>query len=492
MGAASRVAAATAGIVCLLASATSPAAPGSEGRPGFAREAAGSRLALHPTVRATGDGAEGGDLTAVDVRAAGGAWRSLAWDDLSGTLLEPGRYELRLRVTSTRDGAAVQVPPCAGRGPVRLDGVAVGGAAGPVVARLGKGDHEVRFDVDVSRYERRIACGERPRFGATADTNEGLGTLTFESPHPGGGKAVVYVPPGHDMSAPGALLVGLHPWNGSIWTYAAYQELLGEAASRDVLLLMPSGLGNSLYTADAEDEALRAIDAFSRVVAVRRDAVSLWGASMGGAGATTIGFHHPDRFATVTSFFGDSRYDRSTYVRSILADEHAAHVVNALDVVENARNLPVWLIHGEGDATSPIRQSAMLADALVERGFSVRFDRVPGMGHAGALVARFVAQVVERAAITHASTSPARVSYWSVRPGDAGAYGVHVERASRTGDAFVDVERRPDGLHVLRADAVRSIAFDRGALGTDRDAPARLVVDAPAGTVAVGWRGPSP
>ena len=58
---------------------------------------------------------------------------------------------------------------------------------------------------------------------------------------------------------PSALLVGLHPWNGGIWTYAAYAELLREAQAKDVVLLMPSGLGNSLYSDHAEGEVLAAI-----------------------------------------------------------------------------------------------------------------------------------------------------------------------------------------------------------------------------------------
>src|ERR1019366_3169422 len=184
--------------------------------------------------------------------------------------------------------------------------------------------------------------------------------------------------------------------------------------------------------------------------------VSLWGASMGGAGATTIGFHPPDRFLAVTSFFGDSRYDLSTYVRAILRDPLAAHRVNALDIVDNARNLPVWLIHGEDDATSPIGQSEMLAVALQQRGFSIRFDRAPGMGHSGPLVARSLHEVVSHAAPARAGAPAPRVTYFSVRPSDTGAYGVRIERASPTGDAFVDVERRDDGLHVRRAGASRA------------------------------------
>jgi enterochelin esterase-like enzyme len=434
-----------------------------------AARAQAATLVPHPDVQGPG-------IEVADLRPAGGAWRSVAWADLGRSPLAVGRYEVRVRFSGA---GAVQVPPCAGRRSIRVDGrtVTPGAApAGPVVVPVVSGDHEAVITLDVGKYERRVACGEPVRAGVSRVTTEGLGEMTFDSPHAaqGGGRAVVYVP-GTDVTGADAVLVGLHPWNGTPWTYAAYDELLREARARGVLLLMPSGLGNSLYTADAEDEVLRAIDALASLRPDRPLRVSLWGASMGGAGATTIGFHHPDRFLTLTSFFGDSQYDLATYVRAILRDPAAAHAVNALDVADNARNLPVWLIHGEDDATSPIRQSELLATALHQRGFAVRFDRVPGFGHAGALVARFLPELVARAAAANAVV-PARVTYWSVRASDVEAYGVRVDRASAQGDAFVDVERRPDGVHVLRADGARSVTLVPGALGAVADAP--IVVDA--------------
>jgi pimeloyl-ACP methyl ester carboxylesterase len=413
----------------------------------------------------------GGAVADADVRRAGAAWKAIPWADLSTTTLEPGKYDVRVRLVAP-DGAGVAIPVCAGRGAVRIDGRDVAAPAGPLAAPVAAGPHEVLVAVEVSRYERRIACGEPVRVGPLDVSRDGLGVLSFDSPYAarGGGQAVVYVPPGLDLRDAPALLVGLHPWNGTIWTYAAYEELLAEARDRSVVLLMPSGLGNSLYTADAEDEVLRAIDALGalrdgslpsdlREGRARPWNISLWGASMGGAGATTIGFHHPDRFASVTSFFGDSRYDLGTYVRAILPDERAAHLVNALDVVDNARNLPVWLVHGEADATSPIRQSVILADALRERGFHVRFDRVPGEGHSGALVARYLRQLVDDAADATTCTRPDRVTYRSVRPADTGAYGIRIERAT-AGDAFVDAQRTAGGYHVLRSEGVRAVTFE--------------------------------
>jgi pimeloyl-ACP methyl ester carboxylesterase len=440
----------------------------------------------------------GEELAAADVRPRGAAtWRSVLWDRLETEDLAPGMYEVRVRFDAgARAGASVQVPPCAGRQHVTVDGRPVVVPLGPAVVPVSPGRHELALTVDVSPYERRIACGERPRVGAASRTVEGLGLLRYDSPHrgSGAGSAVVYVPPGHDVHRPATLLVGVHPWNGSMWTYAAYAGLLREADARDVVLLFPSGLGNSLYTAEAEDEVMRALDAAASEIAVDRLAVSIWGASMGGAGATTIGLHHPDRFASITSFFGDSRYDLTTYVRSLLPDERAAHRVNALDVVDNARHVPVWLVHGESDRTSPIRQSEILERALTQRGFAVRFDHIAGVGHSGALVGRYAPGVVAAAAGARVPSPVERVTYRSVRPEDTGAYGVRLERAGE-GDAFVDVERRADGVHVTHAEGVRVVELERGALGTDAAHPPPIVVDAAAGSgqaVTTRWAAATP
>ena len=454
--------------------------------------AAYAQLAPHPRVAGT-------ELNAVELAPRLGSsdndrrdWRQIAWNDLAKTTLAAGPYVVRFQVAGG-EHLALEVPVCAGRGRVLVDGVAVTTAAGPLVLPLPSRPaeaHQVEIELTVGGYEHRVACGGAPRFGAQVDTREGLGVITFPSAYGalGGGKAVVFVPPGHDGSKPGALLVGLHPWNGGTWTYAAYAELLREATARDVILLMPSGLGNSLYTASAEDEALRAIDAVSHALPVDPRRISLWGASMGGAGATTIGFHHPDKFATVTSFFGDSKYDLSTYVKAILPDEASAHLVNALDVVENARNLGVWLVHGEDDHVSPIAQSSMLARALTDRGFAVRFDRVPHAGHEGSLAARFLIELVDKASEAHVPSFPSRVSFRSVRPLDASAYGVHIFRTG--GDALVDLERRADGIHVLKATNVKTIELTRGSLGATEGAP--IVIDDPAIKVEVRWEASVP
>jgi pimeloyl-ACP methyl ester carboxylesterase len=410
------------------------------------------------------DVVDGANVDVMDLVAPGGRRESISFTQL-GEAKAVGTYTLQLALT----GEEVRIPHCNGRAAVTVDGVVRDkGSKGPLVLHLGGGDvHDVRIDVTVSSYEKRIACGERARVGVKARSSEGLALLRFASGHtgPAAGEAVVFVPRGHDPKKPGPLLVGVHPWNGGPWTYAAYRELLEEAQAKDVPLLMPSGLGNSLYVADAEDEVMRAIDAASAAIAVDPQRVSIWGASMGGQGATTIGFHRPHRFAFVASYFGDARFDVASYVRSILPTEEAAHRVNPLDVIDNARHVPVLLVHGEQDKTSPVVQSVLLFEALQKRRFQVEFERVPGMGHEGPLVVRFVRRVVDRAAEARAPLRPAHVTFRSVRPTDTEAYGVRLVRQGDR-DAYVDIERRDDGVHVLPAtEGVAEIVLRPGALG---------------------------
>ncbi|MEI7893374.1 MAG: prolyl oligopeptidase family serine peptidase [Myxococcales bacterium] len=414
-------------------------------------------------------------VSRIDLYAPPGSWSELPWDSLPTTRRPPGAVLLGLRVHADLAVNAVRIPTCGGRGTIRLDGQPVRSEPrAPVVLTLSPGPHRVTWEVRVSTYERRVACGEPPTVGHAMAAIDGVRLLDFPSPHRAGGLAVVVLPPGHDQKKPATVLLGTHPWNGDPWTYAAYTELLDEAASQQLVLLMPSGLGNSLYTADAEDEVFLALNALSAAIAVDPRAVSIWGASMGGAGATTLGFHRPDRFATITSYFGDSKYDVTTYVRSLLASDPTAHTLNALDIVDNARHVPVWLIHGDDDHVSPLVQSTMLYDALRERGFNVRFDRVAGAGHEGALVARFLREVIRRAAKARVPHPVTRVSYTSVRPDLVDAYGVHLLRLSNRGDATVDLERRPDGIHVRRASGLRGLVLTPGWLGATPGTPVTM------------------
>jgi pimeloyl-ACP methyl ester carboxylesterase len=415
----------------------------------------------------------GAPVDMVEVRHAGGGAMREPFSALSGEPRTPGIYTVSFRIEA--GPAALEIPPCAGRGAVRVDGERVQnagsgtGTSAAIVADISaKSAHDVSFDVKVSSYEKALRCAYPPRAGTRTQTDRGLSWVSFPSPSArlGGGHAVVFVPRGYQKDKPAPLLVGVHPWNGDEWTYANYTELLDEADARGVILLMPNGLGNTLYQAPSEAEVLRAMSELSAVVSVDAARTSIWGASMGGQGATTIGFHAPDRFATVTSFFGDARFDLSTYVKNLLPTEEAAHAVNPLDVAVNARHQKVLLIHGEDDHTSPIKESIDLDAGLRAFHYDVTFVRHPRMGHEAPMIMLHIRDIVRTAATSSIPESPRRVTFRGVRPGDLSAYGVSVTRTQPGVDVFVDIERVNDEqLRVNQLSNVAKITLRRVALG---------------------------
>ncbi len=425
--------------------------------------------------------------------------RTLPFASLAATPVSEGRHTVSFSVAPIEESRLI-LAPCAGKVPpeVTVDGQVVATAAGPHGQRLtmGPGAHRVELTLMVSGYEKRVACGFAPRLGPRTASQAGLRVLHYPSTRPKGsctrcrpGHALVYVP--HSVAddsarqfpaGPPPVLLGLHPWNGALETYAAYMDLLDAAEARGVVLLFADGLGNSLYTAPAEAEVLAALEALRSVLPIDAERVSIFGASMGGAGATTVAFHHPDLFASATSLFGDAKYDLSTYVRSLIPNEEAAKRVNALDVVDNARNLPLFLVHGDADKSSNIKQSILLDRAMKKAGFFVQFDPKPGRGHEGALVSEYAKAIVERAA-TLKRVHPSRITYRSFRSGDLGAYGLTFVKARPDGEAFVDVERTADQIVVHQASGVTSMTLDPGTFA----AQLPIVLGPGVAKVSVGW-----
>ena len=130
----------------------------------LASEARAASLQAHAAVR-------GEAIEVAEIRSEGGRWRTVAWSDLAGTAIEPGRYEVRVRTSGAGGDEALEIPVCAGRDRVTLDARAVRVPdAGPVVLTLTPGAHDARIAVAVGRYERRIPCGDPVRVGAATTT----------------------------------------------------------------------------------------------------------------------------------------------------------------------------------------------------------------------------------------------------------------------------------------------------------------------------------
>jgi poly(3-hydroxybutyrate) depolymerase len=346
----------------------------------------------------------------------------------------------------------------------------------------------VAIETTASSYRRRPAWDGRARVGPVATRTTGWMVVEASRPDPNtraGGRGhrpmLVHVPEGLDPARPAPLLVALHPWGVGQWAYVG-ASVVEAAARAGIVVLAPDGLGNSLWVGDAEREALAAIDALSAAMPIDPERVFLFGASMGGAGATTIGLRRPDRFAGLVSFFGDSQYEVGTYTSSILPDQAAVDAASCLRFVENARNVPILLVHGRQDATTNVVQTTGLATRLTELGFDheavVRDDR----GHEQRLVDEEAARVIAFVQAHRRARSPERVSLRSSDASTRTAYWLTLE-PRREGWAFADVQvdRRTNAIRVSATDNVRRVVVRARAAGLDPtrtiDAPPNVRVD---------------
>jgi dienelactone hydrolase len=125
---------------------------------------------------------------------------------------------------------------------------------------------------------------------------------------------------------------------------------------------------------------------------VDEDRVYLTGHSMGGHGVWHIGLSHPDLFAAIAPSAGWSSFQ--LYVPWFLQKSEifcepeilkyrdiVLREDNPLAFVENASNLPIYILHGGADDNVPPIQARMFAEELTKKGIDFTYNEVPGMGH---------------------------------------------------------------------------------------------------------------
>ncbi|HEV8320202.1 MAG TPA: prolyl oligopeptidase family serine peptidase [Myxococcota bacterium] len=478
--------------------------------PDLAGVAAGASAAHTPAVLPAAPDLAG---VAVDL---GGAWRWRAGEGASdwgaavgladaewATFTPPGHLALpktaktlwlRRRFTVPPAGAgllALRLGAFAGTAAVFLDGADLGGAAPPsapvflpALPALAPGDHVLAVRVALPKGKEGLWWnGAAPALGPPGPRRRGYFEMAWgfrradpaADPHPPYG---LYLPEGWtpDAARPAPLVVALHGWGGSIRSFVPY-GLTREADRTGAVVVFPEG-GKTLYIEAHEDAILRAIDEVAAALPIDPDRITLLGVSMGGAGAVGVGFHYPDRFAALVSYFGDSLYDMKTYVKGTLKTDEMAARYSVLHVPENARHLPVFLVHGKADKVCPFEQSQWLYDALHALGLPVRFEAPAADGHTVSLVARFLPTAFDFLMAARRVKRPARVSYGKNHDAYAGAYWVRFTLAREGEFGHVDVEAdAADHALVLRdARGVKALTLRLGDAPADAAGARRLRV----------------
>ncbi len=425
----------------------------------------------------------GHDALAWSASALVGDRTPLAAKVISDTLTR-ARVEIDFDVGTARI-AALDLGRRAGDTKATLDGKPLGVAKDgaplfvPEVA-LGAGHHRVVLDVTYGKHIGKLRSAGELGLGTAGVRRRGLVSRTFASAVDGTTQTLVaFLPRCVDLQKPRPVVVTLPGWSNGPWTFGT-SKLLDEAERRGFVVLTPETRGNVLYTGKAERGVLEAIEVLAADLAVDRDAIHLTGVSMGGAGALQLGYHFPDRFASIVAFYGDSRYDRASYIGKILRTQAEADRYSVLLFAENARSLPVLLVHAEDDAVSPFMESKQLYEASKKLGLGVELVAPPTGGHT---LETFEAHVPEAVAwfARRRVVRPPRVSFRTSSADYARAYWLEVVLAKEGVFGAVDVSLVDGKVHVARAEGVREIRVDLAAAGLTE-----LVLDGPVpGAVAV-------
>ncbi|MFN0041567.1 MAG: alkaline phosphatase D family protein, partial [Burkholderiales bacterium] len=111
--------------------------------------------------------------------------------------------------------------------------------------------------------------------------------------------------------------------------------------------------------------------------------VALTGLSQGGHGTWEIARRHPQRFAALAPICGYPAAPARGWKEfererdwTIEAATNAAH-----EIANVLAKKPVFAFHGDADTLVPVEFSDVVVKSLLSRGASVRYERLPGIGH---------------------------------------------------------------------------------------------------------------
>jgi poly(3-hydroxybutyrate) depolymerase len=139
-------------------------------------------------------------------------------------------------------------------------------------------------------------------------------------------------------------------------------------------------------------DALEVLTVIKERYPIDADRVQLTGHSMGGHGVWHVGLTHPDLFASASPEAGWTNhqlYVPWTWQKSALYAEpwqlavrdHVLRTDNQLARLENACNLPIYILHGSDDDNVPTFQGRLYVKRLDRLGFDYTYEEVPGKKH---------------------------------------------------------------------------------------------------------------
>jgi len=196
--------------------------------------------------------------------------------------------------------------------------------------------------------------------------------------------------------------------------------------------------------------------------------VVLIGYSMGGFGSWNIGLRYHDLFAGAAPMAGG--ISRQEYFLG--TDHRTRHLLG------NARQLPLWILHGDQDEVVPVRLDRNSVKELTSRGLPFVYEEVKGGKHV--MRDQLEDGPIRRGLIEFISTQvrdphPARVEHHVIDATHGGAYWVQIDEL-RGKQARIVAVARDQTIQVVCEGVSKLTLFADPAL-VDVDKPVRFVIN---------------
>ena len=286
--------------------------------------------------------------------------------------------------------------------------------------------------------------------------------LTYTSSADGSAQRYrLFLPSAYDGTRRLPMLVALHGTTGSENSFfddTSYGQgsFRREAEKRGVIVVCPSGRGDTEYRGIGELDVMEVLDHVTRDFRVDTDRVVCSGFSMGGTGTTDLVMRHPDRFAA-----------------GIAMSSSYAH----LELLENLRHVPMLYVQGRHDWPVYAREGPLpITERLRELGFVHELWMLPGVRHN--TMRTHTARMMDWA-LTHTRVrDPDRVTYATYLPHDGTAYWTEISEIERPGAvARIDARRLPGNRIAVRTVNARGIVLRPTAPSLDPARPIAVDVD---------------
>jgi alkaline phosphatase D len=238
-------------------------------------------------------------------------------------------------------------------------------------------------------YTTRIASEHLKAASDARDMHPKASGFLFESIHVGDRdyKYAVYVPRNVERNGPGLLF--LHG-SGESGTDGSLQlaQGLGTAIAREpdewpFVVVFPQKPSSQDEWEDHEAAVLAMLERAITEYSLDRARIGITGLSQGGHGTWEIARRHPELFAAIAPICGypagPARGWANFDAKTDWTDDRAQTA--AKSIAEALAKKPMWIFHGDADASVPFRFSEFVDAALRARGGAPRFTKYPGVGH---------------------------------------------------------------------------------------------------------------